>query len=99
RQSRFSGKAPWDALHELADELGLPELIDVANVMRTTEQGAQVYASLRSTADDLRSRMLADEQALANRTSTSMNVPLALMVPVFFALVGMPAMLQLMGGS
>src|SRR5690606_31679688 len=66
RLSRFSGKAPWDALQELADELGLPELVDLANVMRTSEHGSQVYANLRATAGDLRARMLADEHARAN---------------------------------
>ena len=33
-RSRWSGLPPWDALHALAEELGLPELNDFADIMR-----------------------------------------------------------------
>ena len=33
---------PWEALHGLAEELGLPELDDLADIMRLSgEEGAQ----------------------------------------------------------
>ena len=39
-RSRWSGQPPWDALHTLADELGLPELEDFADIMRLSgEEG------------------------------------------------------------
>lgn len=51
-RSRWSGLPPWDALRKLSDELGLPELADLADIMRLSgEEGAQVYpAPIKGTA-------------------------------------------------
>ena len=49
-RSRWSGQAPWDALHVLSEDIGLPELDDLADIMRLSgEGGAQ---RLRITVDD-----------------------------------------------
>ena len=48
-RTRWSGVAPWEALHALADELGLAELDDLADIMRLSgEEGAQIYTNLRA---------------------------------------------------
>ncbi len=48
-RSRWSGQPPWDALTTLADDLGVPELADLADIMRLSgDEGAQVYATLRA---------------------------------------------------
>src|SRR5674476_1662333 len=31
-RARYNGQPPWDALNELSDTLGLPELADVAHI-------------------------------------------------------------------
>ncbi len=60
-RSRWSGVAPWDALHALADELGLPDLDDLADIMRLSQEGAQVYSNLRARSTALRAAMLNQE--------------------------------------
>ena len=61
-RSRWSGLPPWDALHTLAEELGLPELDDFADIMRLSgEEGAGVYATLRARSAAMRTAMLNDE--------------------------------------
>jgi Flp pilus assembly protein TadB len=50
-RSRWSGVPPWEALQALSTELDVPELGDLADIMRLSGQvGAQVYSNLRATA-------------------------------------------------
>ncbi|WP_270888894.1 hypothetical protein [Pedococcus sp. 5OH_020] len=69
-RTRWSGLTPWDALHGLALELGLPELDDLADIMRLSgEEGAQIYRSLRARSAGMRSAMLAAEKARPTRSA------------------------------
>ena len=95
-RSRWSGQAPWDALTALADELGLPDLADLADIMRLSgEEGAQVYATLRARSTAMRTAMLTTEQGKANEVSERMVVPGSLLGVVFIALLLTPALLRL----
>jgi len=98
-RSRWSGVAPWDALHALADELGLPDLADLADVMRLTSEGSQVYAQLRARSEAMRAAMLSTELAKANAAGERMTMPMALLSVVFLAILVVPALLQLTGGA
>ena len=96
-RSRWSGQAPWDALTELADDLGVPELADLADIMRLSgEEGAQVYATLRARSTAMRTAMLTGEQGKANEVSERMVVPGSLLGAVFIALLVTPALLRLL---
>jgi hypothetical protein len=98
-RSRFAGVAPWDALHELADELSLPDLDDLADIMRLSgEEGTQVYDTLRARSSALRTAMLTNEQARANAIGERMTMPTAAMAMVFVAILLTPAVLRLMAG-
>ena len=98
-RSRFSGEAPWDAIHQLADELGLPALDDVADIMRLAgAEGTQVYDTLRARSTALRSALLAAEQAKANALSARMAIPTTLMAIVFCLVLVTPAVLRLAAG-
>ncbi len=98
-RSRWSGVAPWDALHVLADELGLPELDDLADIMRLSKEGTQVYSNLRARSTALRSAMLNDELAKANATVERMSIPMSLLGVVFMVILITPSLLRvLMGG-
>ena len=95
-RSRWSGQAPWDALTALADELGLPDLADLADIMRLSgEEGAQVYATLRARSTAMRTAMLTTEQGKANEVSERMVVPGSLLGVVFIALLITPALLRI----
>ncbi len=98
-RSRWSGIAPWDALQNLADELGLPELDDLADVMRMSGEGSQVYDNLRARSNAMRSAMLNTERAKANAASERINMPMALLGVVFMVILVTPALLRVMGDS
>src|SRR3546814_2702739 len=74
-RSRCSGLPPWDALHELAEELGLPELEDFADIMRLSgEEGAAVYGNLRARSAAIRTAMLNAEVAQVNAVGERMTI-------------------------
>lgn len=96
-RSRWSGQPPWDALTSLADELGVTELADLANIMRLSgEEGAQVYATLRARSSAMRTEILTNAQSQANRTSEGMVIPGSLLGVVFICLLLTPALLRLL---
>lgn len=98
-RSRFSGEPPWDAMHALAAELGLPALDDLADIMRFAgAEGTQVYDNLRARSSALRQAMLTAEQSHANAVGERMAIPTTLMALVFAAILITPAVLRLAAG-
>ncbi|GAA5033163.1 hypothetical protein [Actinopolymorpha pittospori] len=98
-RSRWSGLAPWDSLHALSEELGLPELDDLADIMRLSQEGTQVYSNLRARSSALRAAMLNEELAKANATGERMSMPMSLLGVVFMVILVAPSLLRVMGGS
>lgn len=97
-RSRWSGLPPWDALHALADELGLPALDDLADIMRLSgEEGAAVYATLRARSAAMRSAMLNHELTEANAVAEKMSIPASMLGVVFMALLVAPSLLRMLG--
>lgn len=95
-RSRWSGQPPWDALDALADELGLPELDDFADIMRLSgEEGASVYTSLRARSASMRAAMLNDEITEANAVGERMTIPASLLGVIFMALLVAPSLLRM----
>lgn len=98
-RSRYSGETPWDAIGHLADELGLPALDDVADIMRLAgAEGSQVHDTLRARSTALRSQLLMAEQARAKARSTRMTIPSTVMAIVFAAVLITAAVLRLIAG-
>jgi Flp pilus assembly protein TadB len=99
-RSRWSGVPPWDALHALADELGLPELDDFADIMRLSgEEGASVYANLRARSAAMRTAMLNDEITEANAVGERMTIPGSLLGVIFMALLVAPSLLRMLSNT
>ena len=99
-RSRWSGLPPWDALHTLADELGLPELDDFADIMRLSgEEGAAVYTNLRARSSAMRTAMLNDEIAEANAVGERMTIPGSLLGVIFMALLVAPSLLRMFSNT
>lgn len=89
--AQLTGVAPWDGLGELAEQLSVPALQDLADIMRLSgEQGAAVYESLRARARGLRNSILSQHEAAANAASDRMVLPGAALSLVFMALLGYP---------
>ncbi|MGF0118786.1 hypothetical protein ACQFYA_21035 [Promicromonospora sp. Marseille-Q5078] len=94
-RSRWNGKAPWDALNALADELGLPELTELADIMRLSKEGSQVYTQLRARSEGIRTANLNAELAKSNSTSERLTIPATLLAMVFVLVMVTPSLLSL----
>ena len=96
-RARWTGTPPWHALTALAVELDLPELGDLAGIMRLSgEEGTAVYDTLRARSRGLRTALLTREQAAANADSERMVIPVALLGLVFLALLAYPALARVL---
>ena len=96
-RARLAGVPPWNGLHDLATELGLPELSDLADIMRLSgEQGAAVAETLRARSRGLRVALLNKEQTRANTDSERMVIPVALLGLTFLVILGAPAIVRIL---
>ena len=83
-RSRFSGQQPWDALHDLANQLAVPDLDDLADIMRLCgEEGAQVYDALRAKAEASRNALLAACREVGPALFFSLLIVTVSFLPVF----------------
>lgn len=97
QRARWTGTPPWRALSDLAADIGVPELEDVADIMRLSgEEGVAVYDNLRSRSRGMRAALLTREQARANADSERMVVPVALLGLVFLCLLAYPALVRVL---
>ncbi len=98
-RARLEGRTPWQQLAALADELAVPELGDVADIMRLSgEDGAAVLPTLRARAASLRTSLLQADVTAANEASERMSIPVALLGVAFMALLGFPALWRILFG-
>lgn len=98
-RARLEGRAPWHHLSLLAGQVEVPELGDVADIMRMSgEDGAAVMPTLRARAASLRTALLQADVARANRASERMSIPVALLGVAFMALLGFPAFSRILFG-
>lgn len=99
-RGRWAGQPPWDGLTQLADELGLPELADLADIMRLSgEEGATVYQTLRARAASMRTALLTDEHAKANAAGERMTLPVSTLALIFLVLLATPAVIRVVFGA
>lgn len=99
-RSRYDGRPPWDALTDLATTLALPELGDVADIMRLAgDENTEVYTQLRARSASMRSGLLATELAEANQVEERMYLPASFLGLVFLALLMAPPLLRLFGST
>jgi Flp pilus assembly protein TadB len=92
-----------EAFSQLADELGISELEELAASMSLVgRQGARVRESLATKADGLRVQQLAETEAAAESATEQMTVPVALLLVGFLVLLVYPAVMlisQVEGGA
>lgn len=99
-RARYAGMPPWDALNAFSEEIRVPELADVAKIIRLSgEAGASVYETLRQRGRSLRVQLLNNEQTRANEVSERMtSIPLAALAVVFCGIILTPLLLTLVSG-
>ncbi|MEV6574851.1 type II secretion system F family protein [Streptomyces sp. NPDC051577] len=95
-RSRVDKVPHWESLARLTAELDLPVLDDLAAIMRqSADDGASVYATLRSRAKNLRTELLAVQAAEANANSEKMTAPGALMAVLVMLLIAFPGVIRM----
>jgi hypothetical protein len=97
RRAEFTQTAPWDALRRVSDELDLPMLADVADILRlSVERSVTVGESLQARAHALRHELLSEEHEKANAASERLSAPVAGLTLTFMLLLVTPAMVELL---
>ncbi|WP_327591321.1 type II secretion system F family protein (plasmid) [Nonomuraea sp. NBC_00507] len=91
--ARQAGVPPWAGLARLGEQAGVPELTDLADITELAgAEGAKVLNTLTARADAMRAAALADTKAAANRATTAMVMPLAVLGAGYLLLLGFPVM-------
>ena len=90
-RSQLDTVAPWAALRELGEEIGVRELGEIGQIMQLAgEEGGQIYETLRARARSLRAAILSDEENKANAATAKLYIATPLYVFVLFAAIGYP---------
>lgn len=96
---RLARTTPWDALAGLGEQLGVPELCELAaSVGLAGTEGARVRSSLAAKARSLRDHELAAVEAAAESASEKMNLPIAVLFLGFLLFLGYPAVQRILSG-
>ncbi len=96
RRTQYTGQNPWDALGDLGHQLDLPDLIDLADIMRLGgTDGTRVYDSLRARAAAMRNATLNAQISRANAASERIAVPVAGLVLILALTLVTPAILRM----
>lgn len=97
-RARLSGTTPWQGLAHLAEQIGVTELKDLADIIALAgDDGAAVYDTLLAKAAGLRARALRETEADANAASERMTLPGVLLGFGFIVLVCYPALARVLG--
>ncbi len=92
RQAQLANEPPWTALARLGEDLGSPELEELAAwLMLAGTSGSRVRSSLHVKARGLRERALNEAETEAQQATEHMSLPVVLMFSGFLGLIGYPA--------
>ena len=97
-RSTWAGLSGSEGLRELAGDLDLADLNDVADIIRLSgSEGAGIYPILRARARGIREAILTAELIRANETNEKMSLPVSVLGIIFLAILIGPALLSMMG--
>jgi len=92
-RARLSRRTPWHELRVLGARWDINEVVEVAGSMNLSgEHGARIRTSLGARADSMRSRQIAEIEALAQSSTERMGVPVMMLFVGFMVLLGYPAL-------
>jgi hypothetical protein len=95
-RARLEQQSPYAELRRLADQLKLPELADVADVMQLDETGAALSGTLRARVRELRDAHLTREQIKASAAAEGMTIYMTLPALIFGLIFLVAAMLRIL---
>lgn len=94
------GEPVWAGLARLGRQYQLSDLEELANTLALGQaEGASLASSLAARSRALRSRLLAEEVAEANRLTETLQAPVTLLAILFFLFLLVPAGLVLTGNG
>ncbi|MGO4957620.1 type II secretion system F family protein [Luteococcus sp. Sow4_B9] len=96
-RARLEQRPPWNELRRLSRDLELPEIADMADVMRLDEQGAALAETLRARVKELRDAHLMQEKLAAQQVSERMTLWMVVPSLVFGLIFLTPPILKLLG--
>lgn len=97
--ARTSRQPVWVSYGEAADELGLPELRELAaTISLAGGEGAKIAESLTAKAGSLRGRRNAERQAKNAATTEKMHLPLGIAMVGFLMVIAFPPLYQVLTG-
>ncbi len=95
--ARLSSRTPWQALGELGDRIGVPELRDLSGALNlVAEDGAQIRESIAARAAALRQRQLAEVEGNARQADQGMLAAQVGLALAFLLLIIYPAAYQIL---
>ncbi|EPH06276.1 hypothetical protein HMPREF1531_00926 [Propionibacterium sp. oral taxon 192 str. F0372] len=97
-QARLEQRPPWRDLHRCAEELSIPAIADIADIMRLEDQGASLADVLSARVAELRDAHLGAEKQEATRTSERMTLWMTIPVIIFALAMLIPPMLRMASG-
>ena len=95
-RARLEQQSPYGELRRLADELELPELKDVADIMQLDESGAALSGTLRARVKELRNAHLTREQIAAGAAAEGMTIYMTIPALIFGMIFLGAAMLRIL---
>jgi hypothetical protein len=97
-RARLEQQSPYAELRRLSDELKLPEIADIADVMQLDETGAALSGTLRARVRELRDAHLTREQIKASAAAEGMTIYMTLPALIFGLIFLVAAMLRILAG-
>jgi hypothetical protein len=98
QRAQLEQQSPYGELRRLAEQLNLPELTDIADVMQLDETGASLSGSLRARVRELRDAHLTDEQMKASATAEGMTLYMTLPALIFGLFFMVPPLMKIVLG-
>lgn len=98
-RARLEQQSPYGELRRLADQLDLPELKDVVDIMQLDESGAALSGTLRARVRELRNAHLTREQVAAGAAAEGMTIYMTIPALIFGMIFLGAAMLTLLYGA
>jgi hypothetical protein len=95
-RARLEQQSPYTELRRLSDQLKLPELADVADVMQLDETGAALSGTLRARVRELRDAHLTREQIKSSAAAEGMTIYMTLPALIFGLIFLVAAMLRIL---
>ncbi|WP_235926231.1 type II secretion system F family protein [Actinokineospora pegani] len=97
--ARLTRASPWSALRDLGDRLDIGDLAELAaSVSLAGCEGARIRASLAARTRAMRTRQTTEAEQRAQAATERMSLPVAILFLGFLALIGYPAINQVLTG-